>query len=57
MGEDKEKYCPHCGKKKTEGWSVQVKKDGKNVVTIGGCDGSCNINESGKSTDKKVLKG
>lgn len=57
-----EKYCKYCGKPlldKKKGWSIEIKKDGKNVFSAG-CDGSCGTNESvenDNNTPKKIIKG
>jgi len=57
-----EKYCKYCGKPlkdKQKGWSIEIKKDGKDVFSAG-CDGRCEKNESVESsnqTPKKIIKG
>lgn len=57
-----EKYCKYCGKElknQKKGWSIEIKKDGKDVFSAG-CDGSCQTNESFQDSNrspKKVIKG
>ena len=50
MGEQNKnfKYCPYCGKKIENATRPNISKE---------CDGDCNSQNEGKSTDKKVLKG